>query len=181
MGPADVPADVNEAYALVKNLMFDQVHKFYRRYGGDREELIGQAGEAFARGHAEFVSGTTVGGHPIKDSYATSIRRWVWFVLFDKMRARIAKNDLTEAIGERDFEDPSASFDAVGWAEEISDDARAVVQLIVEPPRGLRLAAERRGGTARNYRSTVREWLADRGWPTARINAAFAQIKDALK
>lgn len=180
MAPNEVPGDVNEAFALVENLLFDQVHKFHRRFGGDKDDLIGQANEAFVKGHAEFITGKTRTGRDIKDPYATSIRRWIWFSMFDIMRARIAKNDATEAIGERDFAHTDAErFDI----EELclGTDARKVVKLLIDAPRSVELPAERKGGTPRNYRSTVREWLTDRGWAPLRINAAFREIKNALK
>ena len=180
MTPDQVPDDVNEAYGLVEGLLFDQVHKFHARFGGDKSELIGQAGLAFVKGHAEFITGTTNGGRVIKDPYATSIRRWVWFSMFDAMRARIAKNDATEAIGEREFvfEAPER-FDVNEWG--LGKDAVYVVKLMVDPPRSVLIPTERKGGTPRNLRSTVREWLGDRGWTPDRINAAFREIKAALK
>ena len=180
MAPSEVPEDVNEAFALVQDLMWDQVHKFHRRYGGDLDELSGQAGLAFAKGHAEFVSGTTNGGQPIQDPYATSIRRWVWFFMMDKMRSRINKTDPEEAILDRDFQAPQREvFDVEDLG--LSTDGRTVCLLMVEPPNSVAMPVARKGGTARNYRSVVREWLADRGWHTDRINAAFNEIKEALK
>lgn len=180
MMPGEVPRDPNKAFKLVEGLLFDQVHKFHQRYGGDRSELEGQAGLAFVKGHAEFITGKTNGGQDITDPYATSIRRWIWFSMFDAMRIRIPKNDATEAIGERDFQAPVADkWDINEWG--FGTDAEFVVKLMIDPPRSVALPAERKGGTPRNLRSTVREWLVDRGWHPDRIGAAFNEIKEALK
>ena len=180
MAPDEVPEDINEAFALVEGLLFDQVHKFHLRYGGDRDDLIGEAHEAFMKGHAEFITGKTNGGKAIKDPYATSIRRWIWFEMFDRMRSRIKANDATEAIGDRDFAlDTTEDFNVNDWG--LGEDALRVVKLLLEPPRSIRIPAERKGGSPRNYRSTLREWLTDRGWTATRINGAFAEIKHALR
>jgi len=182
MRPADVPADVNTAYGLVKNLVFDQVHRFHRRYGGEFDELVSQANTAFVRGHTEFVSGKTNGGSPIRQPYAAKIRLWVWYSLFDAMRARIAKNDATESIGERDFElmQPEI-FDFEEFTACLGDDATEVVRLLADMPRGIIAPAMRKGNTPRNYRSALREYLTDRGWTAQRISEAFAEIKATLK
>lgn len=181
MAPAEVPENVNEAYELVRPLLYHQVSKFKRCYPTtDHDELVGQAEVAFVRGHWEFKSGKTNGGRTIKDPYATSIRRWIWFSMFDAMRARITKADATEAIGERDFiaNDPPPRFDVADLGLE--EDGVYVAELLLDPPRSLAIPAEKRGGSPRNYRSTLREWLSDRGWAASRISAAFAQIKNSL-
>jgi hypothetical protein len=181
MTPATVPQCPDVAYELVKNLVFDQVHKFHRMYGGDKDELAGTAGVAFVRGHAQFVTGHTKSGRPIKEAYATKIRMAVWYTMFDVMRARIAKNDATEAIVDRDFAcEVPAIFDREDFEDGMGEDARRVVGLLLDPPSEVERVSEAKGGDPRNLRSTVRQYLVKESWSTDRINAAFNQVRNQL-
>ena len=89
--PATAPTDPGDGYALVKNLIFDQVHKFRGRFGGEFDDLVGEAHVAFMKGHTQVLTGATATGLPITAPYATEIRRWVWYELFDAMRTRVRR------------------------------------------------------------------------------------------
>jgi len=175
------PTNADEAYKLVKNLIFHQVHKFRNQYGGEFDELVGEANEAFVRGHQQFCRGTSPTGRVIEADYGTEIRRWVWYTLFDKMRTRVRRQNHTpmEAICDRDFAAPATTHNTE-WAEELSDDARYAVELVLHPPEAIEATAEAKGGEPRNYRSTVRQYLRTQGWAVARVNEAFSEIKGAL-
>jgi len=64
---------------------------------------------------------------------------------------------------------------------DLDDDARLVVDLALDPPEEIARVAEDKGGTPRNYRSTIRQHLRyNDGWDAERVAAAFGQIKAAL-
>lgn len=178
----DTPADAEAGYAEVHDLIFDQVYKFRRRFGGDFDDLLGEAHVAFMKGHNQYMGGTTPTGQPIAHSYATEIRRWVWYELFDAMRTRVARNARTPivSLGEHDPAGPAAAWDAADWAAELGQDARYAVGLVLDPPEEVAATAAAKGGAPRNYRSTVRAYLRAEGWPPARINDAFEEIRLAL-
>ena len=183
MTPADTPTDPAEAYELVRGLIYDQVHKFRRRYGGEFDELLGQANLAFCLGHNQYITGQTATGLPYTAPFATDVRRCVWYQLFDIMRARLSRKAIAEEthIGDRDFAAPTREFNAKEWQEELSADARVAAALVLHPPEAVTAEAEAKGGTPRNYRSTVRTHLATvHGWRNNRINKAFDEIREAL-
>jgi len=178
------PANADEGYRMVHDLIFDQIHKFRRRYGGDFDELTGQALVAFMRGHHQFMRGTTPTGHAIKHDYPTEIRRWVWYTMFDDMRTRLSRaaKVRVDVVGD-DLNPPAPQyrFRVDEFTEALSDDARYAVGLVLDTPEDIAEVAMAKGGAPRNFRSTVRAHLAtDLGWAPGRISAAFAEITEAL-
>lgn len=178
------PKSIEDGYAAVQNLIFHQVHKFVRMYGGEFDELLGEAHELFIKGHTQFTAGVTPTGRVLKDTYATQIRRWVWYGMFDSMRLRLERNriapmyPMTEAV---DAPAPKPSdFNVEDFMFELSEDGEEVARLVLYPPVVITTEAEGKGGTPRNYRSTVRAYLKLMGWDTDRINAAFAEIANVL-
>ncbi|MBU1067226.1 hypothetical protein KKE60_05535 [Patescibacteria group bacterium] len=182
MTPADAPVDPAEGYELVRNLIFDQVHKFSRRYGGDFDELVGEANLAFVKGHNQFITGMRPSGKPFDTTYATEIRRWVWFELFDAMRTRLQRQARAQmiSVGDMDYPVQSFEFDVTDWAAGLSSDASYVVELLLDPPEDVEEIIMAKGGEPRNFRSTVRAYLVASGWSARRISEAFAEIKEAL-
>ena len=184
MTPDETPKDAGKGYCLVKNLIFDQVHKFRRRYGGDVEELTGEANLAFVKGHKQFITGYQAKGKAFTDPYATVIRRWVWYEMFDNMRTRLRRNSITKMEGfieGQEFPSRAIEWDVVEWTDELSDDARMIAELILDPPENIEDTATKMGGEPRNYRSTVRAYLqGDLGWKPERISDAFSEIRRAL-
>jgi len=176
-------------YELVKNLIFHQVHKFRKRYGGDVEELICEANLSFMKGHLQFVSGKRKRGGEYITPYSTEIRYWVWFGMFGKMRQRLKRQQKAPMVPweDRDFVDTSVNdFDLDEYIEDfdkpLSRDGRLIIELILdEPDDTVSQIAEGKGGQPRNYRSTVRQVLRKKYyWNTLRINEAFAELKEVM-
>lgn len=176
----DVPATIDEGYERVKDLIYHQVLKFYRRYGGDWNELVGQANLAFVEGHHQYTRGYHASGRRLDHSYATEIRRCVWFDMFDMMRARIScRARAATCYLEHEPED-TLGQDVFTLVDDLSDDGRYVASLVISPPSTIEIVAMEKGGTPRNFRSTVREHLEKEGWGATRIRKAFDEIKEAL-
>lgn len=176
------PTTADQGYAMVRDLIFDQVYKFQRRYGGDRDDLAGEAHVAFMKGHQQYMRGTTPSGDAIEHSYAVEIRRWVWFEMFDAMRLRVDRKSRAKMmpLGDYDAPSPELDFNVMDFVEDLSADARVAARMVLGPPAEVAATAAAKGGTPRNFRSTVRAYLADWGWKPARINAAFDEITEAL-
>ncbi len=169
-----------EGYALTKNLIFDQVHKFCRRFGGDVDDLVGEAHVAFMVGHRAYVE-----GRGNSEIYSIEIRRCVWYKLFDKMRVRLERKRRVKFTSTNDQEDAFAepaksAFNTTEFMGTLTPDARITTALVLDPPPEVVRVAEAKGGTPRNYKSTVRTHLQAAGWDTDRINAAFEEIAEAL-
>jgi len=183
--PGQQPDDPGEGYELVKGLIFDQVYKFHNRFGGEIDDLTSEANVAFVMGHEQFCKGVRPNGTPLDTTYATEIRRWVWYEMFDQMRTKLRQykaNPVSslDAMEGFDVEDEQVDFDAAGWAEELADDARYAVCLVLMPNPEVVATAVAKGGQPRNFRSTVRQHLTQEGWNPDRINNAFEEIRGAL-
>lgn len=175
------PVSVEDGYEMVRDLIFYNVHKFTRMYGVEFDELIGDANELFVRGHQQYENGVTNTGVVITQSYQTKIRQWVWFGLFDIMRSRLVHESREKLVPLEDYDAPATDrFDANEFVDELSPDARLVADLVLNPPEAMLNVINGKGGTPRNYRSTVRTHLKRLGWSNDRINDAFEEITECL-
>ena len=183
MTPETTPKDAGEAYSLVKNLIFDQVHKFHQQFGGDFDDLVGEAHEAFLLTHNQYLTGKANSGRVYTNPFATEVRYEVWCILFDKMRThtrRQAAHPFCCIAEGQDFASHEYEFKLEQFTEELSEDARFTVELLLNPPEEIEAVAIAKGGEPRNYRSTVRDWLQRHGWGVGRIDTAFNEVKGAL-
>lgn len=172
------PTTPEAGWAEVENLVRATAWRFGDRYGGDRDELFGEAQVAFLKGHYHYHD--VCPPHP----YHTEIRRWVWFELFDAMRLRLEQRARTrvDVAGEAVYaapDDDHARFARL--ACEVSDDAAFVLGLVFAPPEGLGADIRGRGGEGRNYRACIRNYLRRAcRWSSRRINTAFDEIREEL-
>ena len=183
MMPSPGPTDADEGYALVQKLVFSQVHKFLRQYGGEWEELLGEAHVAFIKGHNRFMEKKTSAGKTLTCPYSTEVQRWVWYELFDAMRTRVRRAVAAPMVPLGDgveYEQASHQHHVELLVSELSKDAELAAKLILDTPDAIYNEACAKGGKPRNFRSTVRAHLAGQGWNPARINAAFNEIRDTL-
>ena len=63
---------------------------------------------------------------------------------------------------------------------ELSEDAKMVVSLVLQPPAELYYESVRRGDKPRNLRSALRDYLHAIGWGLERVAESFSEIKDVL-
>jgi hypothetical protein len=176
--------DEAACYEEVRDLVYHQANKFHAIFGGDFDEIESGANMAWLKGHRQFAGGMRPSGEVLDTAYHIEIRRWVWFELFDAMRTRAARATrgvLPEACGEAAYDFADTSFDDDLFARELGDDAAYVLRTVLEPPLCVMVKSQRKGGEPRNLRSTVRAWLRDCGWGTARINEAFEEIREELR
>lgn len=179
----ETPKTLEDGFNKVRDLIFYQVHKFIRSYGGDFDDLFGDAQELFVIGHNQYLSGVTATGMPLKFDYATTIRFEVWYGLFDKMRVNLTRSKNTPM---HPFDDEyhqrcgEAEFDLRGFMSSLSRDGATVADLVLDTPEDLWIVIMEKGGTPNNYRSTIRAHLKANGWPSSRVDAAFDEIKTVL-
>lgn len=184
------PETVEEGFDAVERLIYYQVHRFVQRYGGDFDELVGDAYEAFMKGHRDFVAGKTATGKPVTCAYPTVIKNWVWCELFDRMKVRLRRRNSAQIESPEIFDpaDPCDSFKRaeltksfVERVDALGVDGTIATSLLLYPPPSIVIEFNEKGGTPRNLRSTVRAYLAaDLGWSAARITEAYADIKRVL-
>jgi hypothetical protein len=193
----------NKAYELVKKVIFGQAYKFYCQFGGDLDDLVGDANLAFMQGHTQFMTGKRPSGSPLDVPYAEEIRRWVWFRLFDSLRSKIRRQEITtisfvdnidEVANEIRYK-PGTCIDRP-LINNLGEDALFVARLLLDPDAGVETESNTKGGCPHNYRSTIRSYLKSNGWwvpcrngwwhnphskwTNERINKAFDEIRRSL-
>lgn len=178
------PVTAEEGYHRTHRVIFHQVHKMVDTYGGNFDDLLGEAYEYFMRGHNDYMRGTTSTGRVIDHDYLTEIRRHVWRGLFDSMRTRLDRERMAPCIpidnNDHDRYKEVSDFRAEDFVAELTADGAYVAELVLNPPVVIVRDAEAAGGTPCKYRTTIRAYLRLMGWSALRVNEAFAEIKIAL-
>lgn len=65
--------------------------------------------------------------------------------------------------------------------EELPLDAFVVTHLALAPPPAIQEEIDRKGGTPRNIRSSIRSYLMDLGWSASRVAESYSKVADALR
>ena len=167
----------DEAYEQVKNLIYDTVWKFKRRYGGDFEELLSDANYHFIEAWNDYDPdyGTKL---------STFVRNAIWFNLIDQLR-RKATRDRHIMVSSVTIENQGYTQtrnDPIGdLADELTEDAKTVLELVLNSPAEISAAIWTKGGQPRNFRSCIRTYLQRLGWTAARVTESFDEIRQAIK
>lgn len=185
---------VTETYEDVRLLIFDTVHKFHRSYGGDFEELVGDAHLIFMEVYNNFDPGRGT-------KFSTWLRLKIWYGLLEKARAQAKRRKglHDRAVDQTDKRMSSINLTDISCIDltnipavnqptfslldfiserEISKDAVIVVNLVLNPPPGLGKIFEKSGW--KRVRGCLREYLRGLGWTVARISESFSEIRQVL-
>jgi len=185
----------NETYEEVEMLVYSIVHKFKKKYGGDFEELLSEANYLFLL---------------VYDSYCESIGEFttwlhfrIWKGLLDhlgkdiKLRKNIIYGDL-DSTGDygKDSQDINNDFNQIpqnkiqetcqqnhfmlNLKSYLSMESKDVIRLVLDMPNDLLIMSMKKGNSPRNVKSSLRQYLKERGWKKTEINDCFSEIKEAL-
>lgn len=165
-------------YEDVRTVLYDLVHKFRRRYGGDFGELVSDANAYFMQAYATYNGDRG-------SAFSTWFYYRTWRRMLSDLRQRRSQsrrrlyldNEVMGCYAAKQY-----NFNMDEFAEGLSQDAKKVVGLIVCPPLDIKLSCGRRGdhNSALHYRRAMCEYLKDIGWPRERIMVAFAEISNEL-
>lgn len=180
-----VARPIDDTYEDVKKLISHIVTSFYRRYGGDWEEMFAESNVVFmhvysvfdpSRGSFNAVLGTSIENR-LKDLLFHNARRKTWSLDVDSSTDDSSGKMVAADVPAR----PDCTFNFEQFSEELSNDAVTVLKLIFQSPEDLAAMAEAKGGTPRNWRSTVRDYLAGLQWHANRIAESFSEIQEMLQ
>ncbi len=182
MTPDEYRANADAAYGEVAEVIRKTAHAFWRRYGGNLDDIMADANTAFMMGHRDNLQ------RSLPDPFHVQVRRWVWYGLFDEYRVRCRRHARCPQERGADITahpDPYAAdtgaFCMAALCEGLSADGALCVRLVLEPPPAIADVATAKGGEARNIRSTVRAYLLQEyGWQRDRVNDAFSEVREAL-
>lgn len=188
MTPLDTTnrAAAAECFHDVERLIHHTVNNFRRRFGGDYEELFGQAQIAYLLGFDAYCNGKN--NSPV---FETEIRRWVHYELFDRYRTETGfrrvggkEGNQRRVVAEEEmgtFVDDYGAFDRMELEDELTADGRELLALVLDTPPALAAQAAGRGGNPNNWRACIKAWCRDHlGWTAERIADAWAEVQVAI-
>lgn len=169
---------IAETYADYEKLIYATVKRFMDRYGGDFQEMLCEANYAFMKAFYAWDAG--------RAKFSTLLVWCIWNALKtlrnnkikDETRCPVhidAENDDGKSLA-GNLQDVTFEYNF----ENLTSDARDVMNLILNAPDDLFDAVIAKGGQPRNWRSTLREYLEDMGWTRRRIMQSFIELRSAV-
>lgn len=177
---------VTETYLDVEKMIYAVVNEFHGTFGGDWDEYVAEANLTFKQVYDSY--------DPTKGALTNVLWTSIWRKLTKVNRKNIRSrafhkvsldaadgnyNTLAAHIQDR----PDCTFDFVAFAAaaKLTEDAKTVIGLVLDPPEKVEKVAKAKGDLPMNWRSTLREYLRDIGWAAARISESFEEVREALK
>lgn len=158
--------DAHEAYAHCE-LTIAKLASRYRIHFGDREAAIAEAYVILAEGLPEYDA-------------KLPLDRWAAFRISNRFRqlatqAKERREDITRIDFFGNVETSCHDFNMLEFLDELSDDGKAVVNLVLDPPP--EFAMHNPALTLRTIRKFL-GWFWD--WKQNRITNAFEEVRKAL-
>jgi hypothetical protein len=157
-----------------------QCWSYCKRTGVSFDEARSTAGLAFADAYERWDG-------------STAFTTWVWWCVYHALRRitfahyddRLQSNTLSSRVEHEDDEPKQLIIEPVCRApsllesviNEVGDDSRLVIQLLLETPKDIRFG---RKSDRIRIRRDIRSKLSDMGWTFARIIESFSEIKEVL-
>jgi len=160
--------NADHAYEEIKTDLSKTVNTFRRMYGGEVDDLRSLAGELFTIACHEY--------DPKRADLQGFVHWKIWYGLLNRKRAdRPLKMQKLprQLIGRR-------QFSLRKLFAEISQDARTIIRLFVDPPAEVTNLASKQG-RVEDLRRAVELYLSQSsGWTWLRMGKAFTEIQEAL-
>jgi len=165
---------LTETYEDMQKLICEAAWKFWRAYGGDIDDLIGQANLIFIK---------AVDSHDASQSKLTT---WICFCikngLLDYMREqyRPAHIEINESMNSR-----HEQFSVIELLDEMERDAITILQLFLDTPQEILLDALSGGekglaSVRQCMKRRMRNRLRQMGWTIERITESFNEIRNII-
>lgn len=167
-----------ESYLDVENLIYHSVHKFIRKYGGDFDELVGEARVIFSELYTGLGRGY-IKENP-KYNFAQSLQYFIAVNLLSKRRQELFRNARCKMTAyDENIKDQPTTDDywLTDFLDGLSDDAVTIVKIVLDSP-GFVLRIE--GPATDNPKEFLMEYLSSMNWSSRRIKSCFREIRRAL-
>jgi len=163
---------MEECWRDVMNIIFKQAHKFNRLYGYDFDELV------------------CVGNLAVMQAYDTHKKEFASFITW----AHICVNNAMlqyrnmenksqqckmELMNRESHHHNVSSSPLIDLLDELDDDGKTIVQLILNTSSDLQNLLASTGGSIRHIKKNVVKYLINLGWGRARIKRSFKKIQIA--
>lgn len=175
---ADQVKPVEETYDDVERLIYFICHKFRTKYGGDFHEMVSEANLVFMKVYDG-------GWQPDKGTaFSSFLSTCIYRKLLDCHKRKVLGNRVCWGVSiNTDPEDGCgmagnipARVERTFDKDRFSNDAKVVIDLVLETPADLAEIVFYKGGTTRDWRGAIRKRLRSLGWASERITSTFAEI-----
>jgi hypothetical protein len=167
-----------DTYEAVEQLINKIANRFARVYGGEFDEWKAQANLAYVPAYRSYQS-----GHGMKfSSYiATCIYRRLKYRADLQFRSVTTTSLSMKDGSQRPVEaSKELSYDVAALLGKLSEDAKAIVSVVLDSPADLKDAVIVPGATGWNNQKAVRSYMKSLGWGRNKIAACMSEIKEAL-
>ena len=162
----------HETYCDIEKMLYKMAWQTTRKFGGDFEEYLSAANEAFSDAYLTYREGMN-----------TSFSTWVYWQVRGRLQRSTFRNKMEQhTVNTGEDIDLSIfscrdSFDVSSFLNEVSHDARVAIELIIDSDFvDLNLSSEMMSC----IRSGLLVKLQEMGWSVARAVDTFFEIREAL-
>jgi DNA-directed RNA polymerase specialized sigma24 family protein len=162
-----------ETYLSVEKLIHHLVWKFCRRFQFDLDEAFSACNLAYMRAYESYDGST---------KFSTWVAHKAWKYMQSALN-RKRLQDRRKAITDIDLDllmgKPVPDFSLEDYIEGMSDEARAVVNLVMRPPKSVKKILKQFGEeTDINLRMAVKEVLKRNNWSDEKIKCVFREVRN---
>lgn len=170
---------LEKLYLELRHRIRTIVYKFWKKYGGDFNDLIAEANEHFVTIAVEYGQKDINRGLSLEKK----IRNRIWWNLLQTKRRdsrrskQLPRTELHDNLPTR----KESSFDLIDFLITLSDRAKFLVQLIVHPTLEFqRLLDKIKNPSSKDVRMTLKLYLGMIGWSPAKITNVFKEVRTNL-
>jgi len=158
-----------DTYQDVERMLCQLCWRFVEKNGGDFEEAKSVANVAFVRAFLRF------------DSSKAQFTTWAWWAITHDLlswKQRESKWGVRHVLRE-ELDGNPAPCKRQHIAEQVSEDGKAIVSMVIESYDDFRHVLRRHGASQvrRNITRRCKAW----GWTVGRISDAFAELREVCR
>jgi DNA-directed RNA polymerase specialized sigma24 family protein len=164
-----------DSYKYLHQMLERMAARYVYLYGYDFEEVMQEACVGFLLAHVDY-----------NWKKQASFRSWVYTKVSKRLLDYHRKQTKARQLKgkEQEVYDPWNPFWLFEFLDGLGEDAKTVVQIVLESPQELRYAIKSKGKynpKPRDIRSAINDVLADIGWTAQRVRDTFTEIRRNLK
>lgn len=169
---------LNQLYPLYEKLIYSTCWRFKKRFGGEFDELVGEANLIYVNEVKRYYE-TTMDSNKGELPLSSWLAQKIWFGLTNKRNRHENKwANMVEHDEEKHPTHESAArhFGFVDLMDELSSDAKHMVNMLLDSPPHLKALIEDNNDSMRTIKYTLTKYLKTRGWGVTRIKHTFREI-----
>lgn len=168
-------------YEDMRLLLYQTVHKFISRYGGEWDEVLSESHVHFMQAYKTY--------NPEIAKFTTWLVFSVWHgLLISFVRPKKKQWRKTQLTSNNKLDELPSSYRNLFWMMETMDslsaDARIITSMLLDLPSSVLLGASEKGDgriTPTRVRTALQKHLRELGWTMRQIHKAFDEIRRVIR